>query len=302
MLRFPFLIALLCANVDANPPLRLARALEATSRRCTMAAALASLGVPMIPADAAGLSQADVLLKLSRVPVFAITNKQSQPYLTEVDNAGRRSGFFYLGPRDALTALQQVREFDPSASLSVVSLDAIWEDLPKTSSEAAAALAEAAQPRAGTSTDLRLFSLKPLSEEADTAQEILRTQRKAIQGVSLFYEPSLLLSIEGGQQQPYFFRFADLSSTWSQAAIAPDLKPEVRIIDLVTLVNQLRRDVGSGPSALLVAASDAAEVVQRIGVNQGDGSSDGAVRTEEAPVDRLERLARTTPFGGGTMK
>merc|ERR1712087_197626 len=79
-----------------------------------LAATFASMGMPMIPADAAGLSSVQVASKLSRVPVFAITNQQSQPYLTEVDNAGRRSGFFYLGPRDALQVLQQVREFDPS--------------------------------------------------------------------------------------------------------------------------------------------------------------------------------------------
>ena len=94
-----------------------------------------------------------ILRTLSRVPVFTVTNGSDAPYLTEVDEQGRRSGFFYLGPQAAARALEDIRAFDPRARLTVVTLDTIWFEVAKTAEEAA----EAPQPRAGTSTDLRLF-------------------------------------------------------------------------------------------------------------------------------------------------
>ena len=52
-----------------------------------------------------------ILRTLSRVPVFTVTNGSDAPYLTEVDEQGRRSGFFYLGPQDAANALKDVKAF-----------------------------------------------------------------------------------------------------------------------------------------------------------------------------------------------
>ena len=60
------------------------------------AAAAAAVGLRPPPAFAGGLSRSQLQAKLSRVPLFIITNKDEQPYLTEVDAEGRRSGFFYI--------------------------------------------------------------------------------------------------------------------------------------------------------------------------------------------------------------
>ena len=68
---------------------------------------------------AAGYSQQQILALLSRVPAFVVTNGKSEPYLTDRGPSGR-SGTFYLAPRDALEVLQQIRAFDPAASLSIV--------------------------------------------------------------------------------------------------------------------------------------------------------------------------------------
>ena len=68
-------------------------------------------------------------------------------------------------PRLPAPLLQQVRNFDENATLVVVPLSTVYEDVAKTASDAAAARGRVAQPRESTSTDLRLFVLKPLSDE-----------------------------------------------------------------------------------------------------------------------------------------
>lgn len=52
-------------------------------------------------------------------------------YLTEIDDRGRRSGFFYLDPQEAATTYKDVKAVDPNAALSVVSMDSIWFRLPR---------------------------------------------------------------------------------------------------------------------------------------------------------------------------
>ena len=61
------------------------------------ATATTLLTMPTAPALGAGLSRDDISRKLSRVPVFTITNNADSPYLTEMDGNGKRSGFFFLG-------------------------------------------------------------------------------------------------------------------------------------------------------------------------------------------------------------
>ena len=120
----------------------------ALTRRLLLGAAAAFTALPVVPlptSAAAGLSPEVLQKKLSRVPVFTITNSQASPYLTEVDAAGKRSGFFFLSPQEAVTALNDIKAFDPRASLNVVPLDQIWFDISKTVAETAAA----PQPTAG---------------------------------------------------------------------------------------------------------------------------------------------------------
>ena len=118
------------------------------TRRFALGLAALSATSPRLPASAASLSRDEILRKLSRVPVFVITNREEAPYLSEMDGQGRRSGFFFLGPQEAVAALSDIRAYDSKASLSVVSLDSVWFDVSKTAAEAA----KAPQPTAGTST------------------------------------------------------------------------------------------------------------------------------------------------------
>jgi len=276
-------------------------------RRAALAATvLGTLGYAPSARAATGLSRDEISAKLSRVPVFVVTNSKNDPYLTEIDAAGRRSGFFYIGPREALATLQEVRTVDPAASLSVVSLDSIWFDIPHTTAEAVEALATAPQPKAGTSTDVKLFSLVPLADEVERAAALqLAAQRPALAAGSLplFYDPSLLLQVDGFQQRPYFFRAQDLNTTWAQANAGQEGAPTVRVTDVPELVLRLSRgDADGEPMPLLVAASEAAAVVDRMqrAPEQGEGAGRAPARAarELSPEEKLERLAVAAPFGG----
>jgi len=241
---------------------------------------------PVRPAAAeSGLSREAIEAKLSRVPVFAVTNRNDQPYLTEVDDRGRRSGFFFLDPREAIATYKDVKAVDPAASLSVVSLDSIWFRLPRSTEEALAA----PQPSAGTSTDIRLFEVKPFDGEAPEANAILkRTGRPALGAkiIPLFFSPSLTLPVDGLEQRPYFFRLEDLKTSIGQDA-AP---VTVEVTDLTTMVEQMAA-TSLSPPPLLVAAAEAAALVERMGT--GTSSAVGARN------DPLEQLALTSPFAGG---
>ena len=164
------------------------------------AAAFLTLPPPEIALGAAGLSRDDIDKRLSRVPVFCVTNKEAAPYLTEMSAAGKRSGFFFLSPQDAVEALNDIKAFDPRASLNVLPLDQVWYDVAKTVAEADAA----PQPTAGTSTDMRLFRLRPLDSELEAATRF-PSGPAAIKdegAIPLFYEPSFKLAIDGREQQP----------------------------------------------------------------------------------------------------
>ena len=221
-------------------------------------------------------------------------------------------------------ARSQVKAFDDKASLSVVPLDSIWfTDIPKSAAEAKETAKAAEQPKAGTSADLRLFTIKPIESEVAAAAEARRGEAVAPGGVPLFYEESLLLEVEGSARRPYFFRAADLTGTWAQAEFARSADkgrpPALRVTSLQALLTLLQREGGAPPgeaSALFVAASDAQSVVQRIGgmpesaapmAGGGGGGSPGAAGGGAAAGgpggsarDRdaaLERLVRTAPWG-----
>ena len=391
------------------------------SRRALFAAAAGLPALTQLPASAlaagGALSEDAVKQLISQIPLFAVTNKASQPYLTDASEDGIRTGFFFLDPKEALDELRnvrsaadprvrtpthpaargcfeetnngrhpgggdgvkcvssrtdctardhssptdrggratrarapharaptadrrhtarahlppparsQVKAFDDKASLSVVPLDSIWfTDIPKSAAEAKETAKAAEQPKAGTSADLRLFTIKPIESEVAAAAEARRGEAVAPGGVPLFYEESLLLEVEGSARRPYFFRAADLTGTWAQAEFARSADkgrpPALRVTSLQALLTLLQREGGAPPgeaSALFVAASDAQSVVERIGGmpesaapitgggGGGGGGSPGAAGGGAAAGgpggsarDRdaaLERLVRTAPWG-----
>jgi hypothetical protein len=297
------------------------------TRRVALALATFAASSPLhapllaLPASAAGAPSDDVLRKLSRVPVFVVTNSKDAPYLTEVDEQSRRSGFFYLGPQEALAALNDIKAFDPKASLSVVSLESVYFDISKSAVEAASA----PQPTAGTSTDLRLFRLRPLQDSAALADREKDATLKP-DDVPLYYDVSLLLTVDGTAQRPYFFRLQDLKRTYEQQSGKKLANlPSLSVTTLDALVQSLQAGDKSAmqPSALLVAASEAAAVVERmsagstssLGGAQGDGAQGGRIQGvgAEAQPRGLPEAPKSlgdsgddpfylnVPFGGGKI-
>lgn len=290
-----------------------------------LAAEVPGIAAPALPTP--GPKRDAIARLLSRVPAFVVTNKQSAPYLTERDSEGRRSGFFFLAPDQALGAFKEIKQFDPSASLSVVPLDSVYFDIARSKAE----LEAAPQPKAGTSTDLKLFSLQPIEAEVETAKKSLKRQGKkalAPGRTPLFYDEDTRLTVEGEEQQPYFFRYED----WKNARISiggkEPAESEVRVVDLEEFISTIA-DADSS-QVVLAAASDAAAVVERIGVGStpvgGETTppdekkperqlaapeSKGVRRSnkrmlaggEADPIDAsdpgLLAMARSTPFGGG---
>lgn len=297
MLRARALIVAAAWVLDGAASVRLG----SIGRRSTLHAGAAAVTVaagspaPSLAAGlSAGLSQAELGTKLSRVPLFVVTNRNEQPYLTEVTPDGRRSGFFFLGPREAIQCYQDIKAFDAAAALSVVSLDTVWFDLPRTDAEAAAA----PQPKAGTSTDLRLFSLRPLDGELDAANALLKAAGAPPLGaraVPLFYSSTLTLPVDGREEQPYFFRAADLSVSLGQAGRG-EAAPPALVTDLASVAARLSSGWGGGPPPILVAASEASAVIERMGLG---GTSALGGEGVAAPADPLTELARSTPFAGG---
>ena len=285
----------------------------ALTRRLLLGAAAAFTALPVVPlptSAAAGLSPEVLQKKLSRVPVFTITNSQASPYLTEVDAAGKRSGFFFLSPQEAVTALNDIKAFDPRASLNVVPLDQIWFDISKPVAETAAA----PQPTAGTSTDLRLFRLQPLENEvaATTKLKSAASNPKLAEGdVPLFYEPTLKLTVDGAEQTPYFFRLGDLGTAYDQQLEAGQAglnsPPTPRMLPLASVVRKLQTgELGEG--TLLVAASDAAAVIQRMqggsdAFASGEGADGGgAAAGGAAPPQVEDPFFLSVPWANGKVK
>ena len=246
-------------RADAAPLLRRSSLLHAAL------ASVLSLG-PRLPAFAAPPREAAwsavstraeaIDATLGRVPAFVVGNARGEPYLTEVDSAGRRWGSVFLTPRDAASVLEQVRAFDRDATLVAVPLSTVYSEIGRTASEAEALRAAAPQPRESTTSDLRLLQLRPLSDE-QPPEDVGELPSKS--AVPLYFEPSLLISVEGEERRPYFFRYGDLTATWKRAGVK-GTAPNVRLLSLEKLLGRVADD--DSPPPLLMPASDTADVLR----------------------------------------
>jgi hypothetical protein len=221
-----------------------------------------------------------------------VTNSKGAPYLTERNSEGLRTGFFYLSPRDALADLENVRAFDPKASLSILPLGTIWTNIPKSAQEAKKLAAQAEAPTAGTSTDMRLFSVRAISDEQEAAASIFGSRQPAPGTISVYWDPALLIQPEGAAeaQRPYFFRLKDLQATIRESG--SDRRPELRVDDLMTVVSEAAREGREKPPPLFYVASDAAAVVERTGVGGGSAGSPsgGGGKQPSSGEDKMQRL------------
>ena len=206
------------------------------------------------------------------------------------------------------TGIERHSRFDPRASLNVLPLDQVWYDVSKTIAEAD----KAPQPTAGTSTDMRLFRLKPFDDEIRAAQKLpsATSVLKDEGAIPLFYEPSLQIDVDGRAQQPYFFRFSDLAAAFEAqqdtGATGLNDPPQPAVASLANVIRGLETGQTSADT-LLVAASEAAGVVQRMTGGNGVGMPGGNEATAgngiSKPAPRQDDggapFYLSVPFAGG---
>ena len=187
----------------------------ATAAITTTTQAVPATAVPPTTVAATAMPRAmAVEALLQSVPCYLVTNQAGEPYLTEVDESGRRCGSVYLGPKDAAAVLQDVRAYDRSATLAVVPLSNVYDQVAKTTKDAELAV------RARLS---RAAASHPTCDSSDCVVSLMKRRgrrcrccrgRRSLR-VSCFYEPTLFLGAsESERRRPYAFRLADLNTVW----------------------------------------------------------------------------------------
>ena len=257
-------------GIDVRSGVNGRRKLLAAATAAAAAHSHRKLAAPAATAEGATVREQVVADLLSRIPVYVVANALGEPYLTEVDSDGRRSGGIFVGPRDAAEVLGRVRAYDASAQLAVVPLSTVYSGLAKTDADGASARASAPQPSASTSRDLRLFQLRPLSDEPLEAVSML-PGASMLPGVALFYEPDLFLGTDAQPLRPYFFRRADLARVWRSAhgdgRNDGQVSPSLRVVSLEKLLGQAALGELQIPP-LLMPPSETAELEYTAGTGK----------------------------------
>lgn len=267
MLTHAVLSALLAAvTLPERAPSFNRRQAAAAAVAAASTSAASAKGTP--PLTARTLSREEAIdALLSRVPAYVVTNNAGEPYLTEVDPEGRRSGSIFMGPRDAAQVLQEVRKYDTTATLAVVPLSTVYPLVAKTAADAARSRADAPQPEASTSTNMRLFLLRALLDEKESneAAVSMLPGGSLLPGINLFFEPDLLIGSNTDpalRQRPYFFRLGDLNTVWRTGKgddrNVGQISPSLRVVSLETLVSQVQSGSLDVP-AILMPPSETAD-------------------------------------------
>lgn len=243
-----------------------------------------------------GASMSEVYRILGRVPVYIITNKEDSPYLTEMDTKQRRSGFMYLSPLDVVKMSKEVNAVDPDAQIRVVSLDNVWPNISKSMSD----VYKAPQPKAGATTDLRLFLLQGCADETDNAKKLLKPEQasKLADGaIPLFYDQQIRIQDNGKTVRPFFFRLGDLKAFYTQAKnpdkknlTEADLKVEPQGLKTqAKLLTVFVDDLLSGAEkddALLVAPSESTAAVMKMSENKFEDFWESGKEVNESPYNQ----------------
>mmetsp|Transcript_4876 Transcript_4876/g.13082 ORF Transcript_4876/g.13082 Transcript_4876/m.13082 type:complete len:306 (-) Transcript_4876:415-1332(-) len=200
--------------------------------------------LPLISAvknSAGGLGTEQINLRLSRVPVFSVTDADGKPYLTEGDIASgdARLGLFYLDPTEAEARAEGIQsEGFSDAKVLPVSLDQAVSFIEK--------------PPVDPATKTKdTFRLQAKRAELEYASKLLG---RTFSGVPLFYLDGLVLGKEDARVYPVFFNYEELQQFIAQLQKDPKnadflSSRSVSIIEFSAALREMRSG-GSTAAAL----------------------------------------------------
>lgn len=185
--------------------------------------------------------------KLSRVPVFAVTDSTGRPFLSEVNDGRLRQGYFFVQPADASAFLDKVRstpgnEGDGTdARIIAVGMNDVIKFLDGSSISPSKSIPER-------------FQLFPDDHQVDLAQTFSGNKFRSLYGenaVPVFYVDGLAFKDDktGGTVIPVFFEkekldeaVANLKKSNPNVTISEN---DLEIMDFLQTVRELRTGTDS---------------------------------------------------------
>lgn len=232
----------------------------------------------------------DVLItkKLSRVPVFTVTDSTGRPYLSETEDGKLRRGFFFVQPSDAEAFLKQVRLSSPTSSPNIAT-----ENQEVFNIEGAKVLAvsmnevmkflDSSITTSGPVKSIpERFELFPDAHELDIAQNLSDGKFKKIhgsEGVPVFYIEGLAFKDDttGGNVIPVFFEkekldesLENLRKSDPNVAINDD---DLQIMDFMQTVREIRAGADSRFSRIIfIPLTDALNTLSKMNASGTDAA------------------------------
>lgn len=185
--------------------------------------------------------------KLSRVPVFAVTDSTGRPFLSEVNDGRVRQGYFFVQPSDATAYLDKVRSTPADggdagdARIIAVGMNDVIKFLDGSSTSSSKSIPEQ-------------FQLFPDDHQVDIAQTLSGNKFRSLYGdnaVPVFYVDGLAFKDDktGGNVIPVFFEkekldeaVANLKKSNSNVTISEN---DLEIMDFLQTVRELRTGTDS---------------------------------------------------------
>lgn len=179
----------------------------------------------------------DILVeeKLSKVPVFTVTDATGRPYLSENDDGRLRRGFFFMQPADAKKYLETVKDDASDAKVLVIGLDNAMKFV-ESKSTPAKSIPER-------------FELFPDDHEVALAEEFSKGAFGKMfgkTGVPVFYLDGLAVRDDTGVDNviPLFFEKEKLDEAFANLMkLEPDTTltmDDLQIVDLMQMIKELR--------------------------------------------------------------
>lgn len=186
--------------------------------------------------------------KLSRVPVFAVTDSTGRPFLSEVNDGRLRQGYFFIQPSDATAYLDKVHSTTPAnegggddARIIAVGMNDVIKFLDGSSFSSSKSIPER-------------FQLFPDDHQVDLAQSLSGNKFRSLYGenaVPVFYVDGLAFKDDktGGNVIPVFFEKEKLDEAVRNLRKSnPDVsisENDLEIMDFLQTVRELRTGTDS---------------------------------------------------------